>query len=252
MSIRTIAFVTGIAAATLATSAAASVTISAFNQSAYNGSFGSGTNVGEDFEALGASLGESEVGKIGDPFATAVGDFVTLGGTGSGGTVNNSNFAIPNTGEGLALRDATVFGRTNTTPTGGDWFLDSNDTFGMHWTVKLAGGKAFDRILFSLSDAADQRAFVRVSDGSNEDVLMTESDGNIKLVEIVFGSAVTQAIVTIENFIDGSMGERRVNDGFSVDGLQVAAVPIPAAGLLLLTAVGGMCVAARRRKTASS
>lgn len=237
------------ATSALATSATAAVTISAFDKGAYNALYGSGTNIGEDFESFGPE-GEREVGFVGDPFSTAVGDFVTLGGKGSGGTVKGS--AFDNTGYGLALRTGNVHGRSNQTPNGGAWYLDSNDTFGMEWTVKLAGGKAFDRILFTLTDAADQKAFVRVLDGEGgSDELITAADGAVKLVEIVFGSAVTEATVRIENLISRNSTETLTNDGFSVDGLQVAAVPLPAAGLLLATALGGICVAGRRRKAAA-
>ena len=39
-------------------------------------------------------------------------------------------------------------------------------------------------------------------------------------------------------------------DGFGVDGVRIALVPLPAGGLLLLGAIGGLAALRRRKKTA--
>jgi len=226
---------------------AATITVSVLDAADFNSGFASGSNVGEDFEALGASNGEGEVD---DGFATAVGTFSTLGGTGTGGTVTG----LPgNTGEKLALRNGNVFGRENITPAGGNWFLDSNDTWGMKWDVALAGDQAFTRVLFALSDASDVGAFLRITAGSDSVELRAAGDptlqnGNDKLVIVDFGAAVTSAMIELGNFTTSGGDTFKKNDGFSIDGLQVAAVPLPAAGLLLLGGLGGLAALRRRRR----
>ena len=66
---------------------------------------------------------------------------------------------------------APSIGRKNVAPTGGAWFLDSNDTFGMRWDVSLGGG-LFNKLVFALTDATDVGAFLRIIvDGQVEEVL---------------------------------------------------------------------------------
>ena len=232
----------------LATAAqATSITVSTLDATAHNVGFGTGTNIGEDFEALGQSMGEGEVGLS---LATAVGTFSTIGGVGSGGTVTQ---LTNNTGKQLALRDGSVFGRDNTTPGTGAWFLDSNDTFGMIWNVDL-GGALFNSVSFTLSDASDTGAYMRISADGEEFETRTGgklSNGNELLVTVNFGEAVNTASIILGNFQqDGTT--YKVNDGFSVDGLQVSAVPVPASVLLFGTAFAGFGVMARRKQKAAA
>jgi len=226
---------------------AATITVSVLDAADFNGSFGSGSNIGEDFEALGDANGEGEVN---NGFATAVGTFSTLGGTGTGGTVTG----LPdNTGEKLALRDGNVFGRENITPEDGNWFLDSNDTWGMAWDVALAGERAFSRVMFALSDASDQGAFLRIITDTDTEEVRTGgrlSNGNDQLVIVDFGGEVTSAEILLGNFTTSGGTDFKLNDGFSIDGLQVAAVPLPAAGLLLLGGLGGLAALRRRKRVA--
>lgn len=237
----------GAIALSAAAAQAATISVSVLDAATYNAGFGTGPNVGEDFEALGAANGEGEVA---NGFATAVGTFSTLGGTGTGGTVTG----LPgNTGTLLALRDGNVFGRDNTTPTGGSWFLDSNDTWGMSWNVGVAGGTAFSKVMFTLTDGSDVGAYLRISTGSDSLELRTGGklpNGNEKLVVIDFGAAVTSANIILGNFTTSGGTTFVKNDGFSVDGIQVSVVPVPASLLLLGTALAGLGAASRRRKSA--
>lgn len=55
--------------------------------------------------------------------------------------------------------------------------------------------------------------------------------------------------VTSLTFVPGSNNDNRGKPDFALAGIDLAAVPVPAAGLLLLTALGGLGLA-RRRKSA--
>lgn len=220
---------------------ATSITVEQFSPVAFDIIVGSGTFPGEeDFETLGGSLGEGEVGAN---FATSVGTFNTLGGTGTGGTVSGLS---GNSGAELALRDGNTYGRVNTVPTGGTWYLDSNDTYGMSWDVDT--GSAFNTVVFTLVDGSDTGAFLRISaDGANYEQRVGGKlpNGNASIVVVSFSSLMNDALIEIGNYT--GTNELRTNDGFSVDGLRVGVlnnlnnpspVPLPASGLLLAGALG--------------
>jgi len=238
----------GVGIAAAAGSAESAISIEMFSANTYNPSFGSGSNVGEDFEQLGIDEGEAE---FDGGLSTAVGSFEAIGGTGTGGTVGQID---DNDGVSVALRNGDVFGRENTTPDNGEWFLDSNDTFGIKWTANI-GDTFFTRARFTLSDAADQGAWVTVSaDGDTEAVNTADGgtgDGNIKLVDIRFSNPTDEAVIFIENFESQSLDANRINDGVGIDGVQISAVPLPASAFVLLTALGGLGLASafQRRQT---
>ncbi len=235
-----------IAAVTLSPviAAAATITIEDFDPTDYATRVADGAYFGEDFESEGNAAGEGEVGPS---LVVDTGTFYSLGGQGTGGTVRN----LPgNTGTQLALRDGNTYGRRDTV--GGRWYLDSNDTYGIGWQV--ASTRLFDTVMFVLSDGSDVGGFLRIiSDGASAEQRTGSrlSNGNSQLVTVSFDTLVSSALIEIANY-DSSGTAMRLNDGFSIDGVQVglAAVPVPPAGLLLAAGLGGLVVLRRRRGTA--
>lgn len=232
---------------------AASIAVTEYNPAVFSIVEGTIASTGEDFETLGANLGEGEVGSN---FSTAVGTFNTLGGTGTGGTVSN----LPgNTGTELALRDGNTYGRYNTQPLDGDWYLDSNDTYGIDWDVST--GSTFNTVIFTLVDGSDTGAFLRITsegDTFEQRVGGKLSNGNASIVVVSFDTLVSDAVIEIGNYTsDGTT--LRTNDGFAIDGLRVgtdnrliqeppAPVPLPASGLLLIGALAATGWRARKRQ----
>lgn len=217
---------------------AATISVNSFDAASYNNAFNTSGNSGEDFETLGSTMGEGEVGPI---FSTSVGTFESLGGTGSGGSVIG-------TGTELALRDGSLYGRSNTVPLGGSWYLDSNDTWGIKWTVDIGG--VFNKLSFVINDASDAGAFLRIDAGGSSEELRTGgslSNGNARAVVIKFDQEVSTAEITLGNFSAFGGDQFRLNDGFSIDGIDVAVVPLPASILLLGAAIGGLGWAGRRK-----
>ncbi|MEM7752546.1 MAG: VPLPA-CTERM sorting domain-containing protein [Pseudomonadota bacterium] len=220
---------------------ASTVTVTGFSTSAYNSAVGSMSSaVVQDFETYGE-------GNIADGFTTNVGSFSSLGGTGSGGTVTGAGFN--NDGSLLAIRDGNVFGRVSTTSAlsgdaEDDMFLDSNDTHGIVWDVMLAGQRMFDRLVFTITDAAEFGNTLSITTEYGTTVVNSAGGSVKRLVEIDFGQQVSAASITLGHFRGGNP---LTNDGFSVDDIAVSEVPLPASALLLLGGLGGMA-AMRRRK----
>ena len=216
---------------------AASIKVETFSQQAYSDYLaGTSRSTVEDFEGIVTSSQELAI------VETAVGIFDTLGGKGSGGSVIG-------TGTDLTVRTKgkNHFGRTNTTP-GGQFYLDSNDTYGMVWAVGLEDDSLFNSVAFSLSDGADQGAKLEITAmGQVLDTFVNFPNASVKFVVISFEEMIDDALIRLSN-LDGN--DLRTNDGFGVDDATVASVapiPVPAAGLLLLGALGGLGLRARRK-----
>lgn len=213
---------------------AASITVSDFNAGNYNAiASGYGDTRVENFEGYGED-------NVANGFATSVGSFSTLGGTGTGGTVKKADF--DNDGSQLAVRDGNVYGRKSTTAAlsgdaSDDTFLDSNDTYGISWMVSL-GGSMFNKLALTVTDAADVGAIMKIVVGSDVYEISSLGNGAQKIVEIEFGGLVQIASVFFGNW--DSNGSTRLNDGFSIDDITVSKVPLPASALLLLGGLAGL------------
>lgn len=240
----------GVAAAAFLASAsiasAATITIADYTPTGYSAATAGGSFVGTDFEAEGAANGE---GQVGPNLSTAVGTFSRLSGVGTGGTVTG---LAGNDGTQLALRDGNVFGRTDTH--GGSWYLDSNDTHGMIWTVST--GSLFDTVVFTITDGSEFGGSLRVNaDGVSQDqgINGRRGNGNVSLVTIVFDNPTLAATITLGHFASATSQSLRTNDGFSIDGTQVGLAPVPLPASLPLMLLGaGAFVALRRRAKAST
>lgn len=222
---------------------AATVSVSGFSKTAYDSAMApTARSATQNFEGYGE-------GNIQNGFATNVGTFAALGGRGTGATVRRAGFE--NDGALLAMRHGNVYGRTSTTSTltgntTDDMFLDSNDTHGILWNVMLAGQKMFDRIVFTITDAAEFGNTMQIGvDGQAGALVQSSGGGKKRLVEIDFGKSVSEAVITLSHF-KGS--KTHANDGFSLDDIAISVVPLPAPALLLVAGLGGLA-ALRRRKT---
>jgi hypothetical protein len=153
----------------------------------------------------------------------------------------------------LAIRDGNVYGRESTTAiltgnAGDDMFLDSNDTFGMKWLVNV--GSAFNKLIFTLTDASDQGALLRITSNLGGLVqFQSQQNANKQIIIVDFGGYVNSAEILMTNFFSNGQ-TKKINDGFSVDDIAVSAVPLPAPAFMLIAGLAGL--AAMRRKRAAA
>lgn len=225
---------------------ASAVTVNelAFSQTNWQDFSSTNKTVVEDFEGLGAALGGASGAEYTTGFLTGVGTFSRNGGdSGSGGTVTQAGW---NTGQGVALRSGNVFGRVDTTSSllggEGNWFFDSNDLTNIKWEVNT--GSMFDKLIFSLTDAADQGATFSIcldtAPSCDTYQLSGQSPSSKRLVEIDFGAAVSGGTILFDN------GPR--NDGFGIDDIAVSVLPLPTSALLLLGGLGALGATRARKK----
>lgn len=197
----------------------------------------------ETFEGLKAWDGKS--GST-NPSNTNVGSFSPYG------AKKGSGHSVVSDGSKLQVRnDSTMkWGRYNSgTPSanaiGNNW-LDSNDNRGIQWDVK--GNGKFNTVGFFLTDIADVGGKFSIKAG---DTVFSDlagngkrlKNGNIHFVLLTLEKAVKSLSVTLMH--------DRTNDGFGIDGAvvgNVAPVPLPPAGALLLTGIAAVAGLRRRNR----
>ena len=144
---------------------------------------------------------------------------------------------------GQVRTDGPLFGRQNLSDGGANW-LDSNDLELLVWEVGGAG--TFDSLSFFLTDVGDitRTDFNFTVAAAGSDPVTThiarQVNGTINFVRILFDAPIAAATVTFTS---------QHNDGFGLDDATVAtvaAIPLPAGGLLLLGGLAGFAALRRR------
>jgi hypothetical protein len=201
--------------------------------------------VQENFDGFTACDGTNGASCSFEPLDTAVGRF-----TGIGPTISNGGSQVAPKDKVVIRSDSpNAFNRFDVTGTDGTW-LDSNDMNGIAWEIPGDSGLAnITKIAFFLTDVDDvgNVRFNISADGHDNLFHMVtwpagkQPDGTLFLVKMLFSDAVDNLAIKMKS---------GTNDGFGVDGVMVAAVPLPAAGFLLVGALGGLAALRRRRKAA--
>lgn len=202
---------------------------------------GSGLILSEDFETGfvpcdGSNHTDCSAGTI---LSSQLGSFSGYGGVGKKG----ASQVQPRSKIVVRTAPDSVCGRYNVTPFGQNW-LDSNDREGIDWSFDAPGSLAFQRIAFFLTDLDDVgNILFNISVNGALAVMRpgaeSAENGQLHLITLLFDQPISSFAIRMVN---------GTGDGFGLDGARVAAVPLPAAGLLLLGTIGGLVALARRRR----
>jgi len=203
-------------------------------ETSFINSLGSMKQTTEDFEE-GFTPGTNQVS-----FATAVGTFTQEE---QGQTSSGSGLLILDE----ATKPSTFQGRRDMTTESindGNW-LDSNDSKEVSWTIDF--DDMITKLGFFLTDVNDVNASMTATFSDGTDSVVENflgaggaaDNGEIIYVSAMFDQAVTSILFNVNTS----------NDGWGIDDITVAAVPLPAGVLLLGLGLGGMA-AYRRRQAA--
>lgn len=175
----------------------------------------------------GGNLGGSE------DFAATVGTGPTMTATaGADVLLANIPASLVQSAGGLGV---TRFLDGNPTQVDGSPLLTSEYvTFNFAWAVKLL---SFDLLGIDSNDNYD----ISVNGGSFMSGLTALASNPVGVNNVAFFTIRASGTL----FQDGILG----NDEFSLNSVNVASVPVPAAGLLLLGALGGLSALRRRKAT---
>ena len=158
-----------------------------------------------------------------------------------------------NSKKGLGVIDGR-YGRYNTTP-GGTLYLDSFDAPNVHWSLTLPGNAT--ALGFDLTDLDDTAA------NSKMKLYSSAFDKGFAFFDLVSGGkkagsngALTHVGIDLEGAtltkILFNIGSKK--DGFGIDRItayaQPAAIPLPAAGWMLVAGIGALLALRGNRKTA--
>jgi len=190
--------------------------------------------------AQAATISEgSPVGGV--KIALNVADFTDRGRCGFGSSVVNDGCSV------IAKSDPEAphaYGRFDPLAPPSEW-IDSQDLSDVTWTI--THDVAFTSLSFALTDAFDQRPaprlglgesfFQLLADGASWSIDSREANGTLHWLTVGFDQPTTTAEL---RFLT------RLNDGWGVSSASVSEVPLPAAGWLLLMALGGVAAARRR------
>jgi hypothetical protein len=199
---------------------------------------GAGPKLSEDFESGFTPCDETKNDcTAGTILSSQLGSFTGFGGAAKKGAsqVQPRSKIVVRTGADGA------FGRYNVTPGGLNW-LDSNDREGIDWSFAAPGDLTFRRLAFLLTDLDDMGSILfNISVNGALAVARpgaeSAGDGQLHLITLLFDTPVSSFEIRLVN------GK---GDGFGLDGARLAAVPLPAAGLLLLATLCGLALLARR------
>lgn len=218
-------------------------------------------NANGTFDTAGLATGDggnnAEAG-TGGPLVTALGNMRSLADKGTGNSsIDPEERAIIRS----ATADDWMFGRYDADrdlSEGPNNYLDSNDNGGIRLNVPGPDTSKgmFNQLSFLLMDIDDvgEIAFQLTADESRNpisisDIVYEEFDLGLKPDD----GALFLATFRFSEFVDGVTVDMRsdLGDGFGVDSMSLSAIPLPAAGWMLLAGVGALGAAARRKRKAA-